>query len=121
MSEALDKLRKRLIYLHDTCNIPWRKMPLLVDFEGIPFGTLWDIAHGHEPTNPILRDRLGLPPKETCGMCYVFNTYIGKAREEQKSKQIHQWREMSTKRLKLALEHREEVIYGEPRHNGTHV
>lgn len=105
MSEAFDILQERLLYLHDTQHIKWREMPLLSGFEGIPWGTLWDVAHGREPSNPILRARLGLPARETCGQCWRFNKFI-KAASKPK---YNRWSDMPPEMVRLAFEHRTEV------------
>ena len=61
---ALDGLRTRLIYLHDTRGLSWRKIALQREFRGIPYSTLRAVAvEGREPKDEAQRLALGLPPK----------------------------------------------------------
>lgn len=101
-----DELRARLLYLNDTLEIVWRKIPMLLGFEDIPFGTLYDIAHGKEPSDPILRERLHLEPRETCKQCWRFNRYVKEAVPPLPKR----WDSLSKERLLFALENREPFI-----------
>jgi hypothetical protein len=102
---SLEGLVAHLRHLHDDCKISWRMMPLLPEFRGIPYGTLWDIANGKDPKNPITRAQLGLAPHESCGQCWRFNKYIKRALPDK----ITRWDQLSPKTLLFLLEHREEV------------
>jgi hypothetical protein len=77
---------------------------LAIGHPDIPWNTLWDIAHGREPKNPIVRDQLGYTTLPSCGQCWRFNKYIKKTRP----RVIKRWDQLSGKALRFAFEHREE-------------
>ena len=57
-----DRLRERLIWLHDTQHIKWRDMAEMPEFRGVAPGTLCAIARSnYEPKREDLRRKLGLP------------------------------------------------------------
>ena len=90
----------------------WKDIVKLVDFQGIAIGTLSNILNGRIPHDPVLREKLHLPPHPECGHCWRFNTYIREAVEDTRPRQriIKRWRDMPVEIVALALEHRE-VIY----------
>lgn len=97
---------KALEHWHDDRHLTWREIATLPSFHGISFGTLNTIYNTKKIEHPIVRDRLGLPPKESCGMCYVFNRYIGQARKKYKVDRFNTW---PTSVLRSSLLNREEV------------
>jgi hypothetical protein len=58
---ALDRLRARLVYLHDVKGIVWRKIAEMPEFNNVSFGVLNGIYHGREPEDDDIRLRLDLP------------------------------------------------------------
>lgn len=92
-----------LKYWHDERGLTWREIANLPDFYGVKFANLNKIYRERKISNPVLRERWGLPRHETCGMCHVFNKYIHKA-----ARKRSRWSNYPIRVLRQAIESREE-------------
>lgn len=80
--QTLEQVRERLNTDHDRLG-NWDAVSMLYELHT---GTVWNIAHGHDPADPEVRHKLGLPPiigsdtgyrpPQTCEVDGCYNVFV---------------------------------------------
>lgn len=104
MYMTIEAVQARLYELKITRGMKWKEISAMLDFRGIPEGTLSAILHGREPKDPITRAKLNLAPYESCGQCWRFNRFLKEA-----IRKPARWDDVPLSTLRVALKHREEI------------